>query len=168
MADVEDTLPPAKRRHGWDAEGAGGTETPRIQVGDLGGLAETDFPVLDGELTAQKPTPTAGVITALKAQEALLRQRQPALKVGPQRSTTPEAAPQPEEAFRMMRDYIFYHWSDVEDTGMDYPILQHLAALQAAIELHVQQCEARDREATAEDSEGDMADVEDTMPPAKR
>ncbi len=59
--------PPAKRRHGWDAEGAGGTDTPRIQVGDLGGLAETDFPVLDGELTAQKPTPTAGVIKALKA-----------------------------------------------------------------------------------------------------
>ncbi len=68
MADVEDTMPPAKRRHGWDPDdGVGGTATPIVQVGDLGGLAEEDFPVLDGGLDAQTPTPTAGVIKSLKA-----------------------------------------------------------------------------------------------------
>ncbi len=67
----------------------------------------------------------------------------------------------------MVRDFIFYHWSDVEDTGMDYPILQHLTALQGAVELYVQQCEAREREAAADGAE-DMADDEDVQPPAKR
>ena len=109
---------------------------------------------------------------ALRTQEALIREKRaaaasPSLKVGPQRKLTPEVAPKPEEACRMMRDYIFYHWSDVEDTGTDYPILQHLTALQGAIELHVQQCEARERADDA-DGAGDMADVEETQPPAKR
>ncbi len=62
--------PPAKKRHGWEPEQTaveGGTATPLLPSSALGALAESDFPVLDGQLDLPIPTPTAGVIKSLKA-----------------------------------------------------------------------------------------------------
>ena len=62
------TAPPAKRRHGWDPEPSGGTDTPILQPGSRETWTEEDFPILDGEIDAKTLSPTAGVIKSLKAE----------------------------------------------------------------------------------------------------
>ncbi len=125
--------------------------------------SQADIKQLEGALTVAHDE--------LKAQEALLPRPRGILKVGPQKSTTPEVTPSPAELFKMFTDSIRYHYSDIEDFGMDYAAFQHMAAAQGAIELHVQQCEAREREdgtATGASAGNDMQDVEEEQPPAKR
>jgi hypothetical protein len=107
----------------------------------------------------------------LKAQEALLPRPRGILKVGPQMSTIPEVTPSPAELFKTFNDNIRYHYSNIEDFGMDYAAFQYMAAAQGAIELHVQQCEAREREDvtdTGASAGNDMQDEEEVQPPAKR
>ena len=125
--------------------------------------SQADIQQLEGALTVAQDE--------LKAQEALLPRPRGILKVGPQKSTIPEVTPSPSELFKQFMDSIRYHWSDIEDFGMDYAAFQYMAAAQGAIELHVQQCEARDKEGDkhkADSADNTMQDVEEELPPAKR